>query len=366
MLYASLVCSGIILAVALLAARYSEHPIRVTLGWASGVAVLPMGLMMGFPAVWLQLAILGGGLLFAGLFGRARRALVPLSVVSVVVAYGVIGVSVSQEEARLDELRARYPFESMEARLPRPVPASASGSPEILTRLEQEVERESGWRNHQLARLHTVTVDRFVNSPGFGVGRMTHRLGRPGLEGELRDSAPDQPEDYFRLAPKDGEKLPARPDQSALGKLHEAGFLDFVNPRGFGYVKDRRHVAGFLSHGFSKVPEPAGGWKVATLELIGLLRHDNPVVYVSPKLPRMEELKGAPTRPLDAFETAALDALRGGADLHTEDGTDDGLRFLGAIRSTRQCVGCHGGERGALLGAFTYRLKPAGNEVPRR
>jgi mono/diheme cytochrome c family protein len=30
--------------------------------------------------------------------------------------------------------------------------------------------------------------------------------------------------------------------------------------------------------------------------------------------------------------------------------------MLGAVRSTRQCVACHGGDRGDLLGAFSYAL----------
>ena len=32
------------------------------------------------------------------------------------------------------------------------------------------------------------------------------------------------------------------------------------------------------------------------------------------------------------------------------------ILLLGAIRSADQCVKCHGGERGDLLGAFSYRL----------
>ena len=30
--------------------------------------------------------------------------------------------------------------------------------------------------------------------------------------------------------------------------------------------------------------------------------------------------------------------------------------MLGAIRSAKQCVQCHGGQRGDLLGAFSYTL----------
>ena len=86
------------------------------------------------------------------------------------------------------------------------------------------------------------------------------------------------------------------------------------------------------------------------------IRQDPKYNYRSDKLPRMDELKDAPTRPPDEFEAAALEKLRAGADLHVGD---DGTRFLGAVRSAKQCVECHGGERGALLGAFSYRLRPA-------
>ena len=36
--------------------------------------------------------------------------------------------------------------------------------------------------------------------------------------------------------------------------------------------------------------------------------------------------------------------------------TSEGVRMLGAIRSVEQCMKCHGGERGDLLGAFSYSL----------
>jgi len=77
-----------------------------------------------------------------------------------------------------------------------------------------------------------------------------------------------------------------------------------------------------------------------------------PAVYVSDRLPAMEELKGVPTRPLDAFETEGLAGLRKGGNLYVK-----GDRTLGAIRSTKQCLDCHGGNRGDLLGAFSYILR---------
>jgi hypothetical protein len=134
-------------------------------------------------------------------------------------------------------------------------------------------------------------------------------------------------------------------------------------------------VAGFIPHRFSQVPAPAdhvtmqnntlessadrdptNRWQVQTLDLVGLLLHDEPVTYVSDHLPAMDELRRAPTRPLDRFETTGLISLRQGEDLFiSRDG--ERLRMLGGISSIKQCVACHGGQRGDLLGAFSYTLQ---------
>jgi hypothetical protein len=97
-------------------------------------------------------------------------------------------------------------------------------------------------------------------------------------------------------------------------------------------------------------------WAVETVDLVSLLCHTEPVAYVSADLPRMEELKGASTRPLDAFEASALTELRAGDLLVVSEGKGQ-MRLLGAIRAIRQCVECHGCERGDLLGAFSYTLR---------
>src|SRR5262249_8974349 len=134
--------------------------------------------------------------------------------------------------------------------------------------------------------------------------------------------------------------------------------------RGFGYVKDRDHVAGFQAHQFSKVPKfrevprPPERWEVRRLDLVGLLLHSEPVVYISSHLPRMDELREVPTRPLNDFEGAALEQLRRGEDL-VVGATEDELRMLGSVRSSSQCLKCHEGERGDLLGAFSYTLRRA-------
>jgi hypothetical protein len=130
--------------------------------------------------------------------------------------------------------------------------------------------------------------------------------------------------------------------------------LHFVNPAGFGFVKDRRNVAGFLAHQFNELLEEKP-WKIMRLELVGLLPDDRPRVYVTATLPRMQDIRGVPTRSPDAFESAGLEKLSAGDELFIRD-TAEGVRMLGAIRSAHQCLECHGGKRGDLLGAFSYGI----------
>jgi hypothetical protein len=85
------------------------------------------------------------------------------------------------------------------------------------------------------------------------------------------------------------------------------------------------------------------------------LKYDQPVAYVSNNLPKMDELRDAPTRPLDAFEQEALAALQQGEDLMLE-GRPGHMRMLGSLRAAKQCLRCHQVSRGALLGAFSYKL----------
>ena len=95
-------------------------------------------------------------------------------------------------------------------------------------------------------------------------------------------------------------------------------------------------------------------WRFRNLELVSLLKHDEPRVYLSKNLPRMGELRNAPTRPLDAFEAAALPRLA--KDDLVVHSTDERLRVLGSIRATQECLACHAKKEGDLLGAFSYTL----------
>jgi hypothetical protein len=77
---------------------------------------------------------------------------------------------------------------------------------------------------------------------------------------------------------------------------------------------------------------------------------------MTPNLPQMAEAQNAPKRPLDRFELEGLKALQEGEDLYYR-GSDEKARMIGSIRAVEQCLKCHGGSRGDLLGAFSYGLR---------
>jgi hypothetical protein len=147
-----------------------------------------------------------------------------------------------------------------------------------------------------------------------------------------------------------------------LRELHIESQVDFVNAKGFGDVQAREHVAGFQGHAFRTMPKLESGgerpqrWTLQKLELVSLLKHEQPAVYLSEHLPRMDELREAKTRPPSSFESAALADLQSGEDLKVQT-TANRLRMLGSIRAVEQCLQCHQVKRGDLLGAFSYQFR---------
>ncbi|MFN0052176.1 MAG: hypothetical protein ACKV0T_08290 [Planctomycetales bacterium] len=231
-----------------------------------------------------------------------------------------------------------------------------------------------------LLRAHRGFVSDFIQEDGFGVVRTRRLPARreyidlsepPELElPALTPSTPDESPSESVLAAlgQDAAQVPTAPPPPPLKKLttdHLRNLLDFVNPDGFGYVINRQKVIGFQSHGFRKIPTvPAANtdtarWEIERFELVSLLKHDPPAAYVSRHVPRMEELRDAPTRPLDPFELDGLSRLREGEELVVSQGTDE-LRMLGALRAFSECLRCHQVKADELLGAFSYRLRPAG------
>lgn len=165
------------------------------------------------------------------------------------------------------------------------------------------------------------------------------------------------------------------PSRKLILDSHDAVVLNFAGSGRNGYVKDLDHVVGFGSHAVTAMPRfepgpielrywPKTGkenpiqWLVTQLQLVSLLKHDMPKVYVSKNLPKMEELNKAKLRELNQFESANLERLYDGE--HVEmDVRETRIRMLGAIRASKQCLQCHQVERGTLLGAFSYELTRA-------
>jgi hypothetical protein len=237
-----------------------------------------------------------------------------------------------------------------------------------------------------LGSLHDKSVQEFVRAEGFGMERMvvfvpkylelpeapplslasaTEVLSEADIGGDVRLPAQDQAA---------AVNLRRMPSLFSLKSFHSDAHRSFVNLTGFAFVardeKDRKAAlkATFKPHQFRHVPEmPAGAgltdgkaakkerWVVRRIELVSLLKHEEPVAYVTPHLPRMDELRKAPTRPLDGFEEKALKTLRQGETL-ASDATVNRIQMLGAVRATKQCLTCHQAQSGALLGAFSYEL----------
>jgi hypothetical protein len=366
MLIASLLLSLLLLAVVNVVVRTSgRRPLLAVFLSAAGAVGLQFFFQCFFPAVLLQTVLLVGAAFAWRLRGWRAWTFLPLSACATVLAYALPTWWAYEDYAHL---RERFAFVSLEERLPPPKPTPGAGlQPDAerrLSRMEEEIEAEQApvagagrLRLTHLRELHENAVSVFVNRPGFGVARITpHLPGESTMTEGLRTNPP-LPQPGRRISSfgstGDAEGTPVARWRYPVG-LYEGSVRDFVNPRGFGYVQDRRHVAGFQPHGFSEVPG-GGAWKLETLDLVGLVVHTEPVVYASSVLPRMESLGEVPTRPPDRFEAAGLEALRQGEDLFARD-VGDRLRALGALRSARQCVGCHEGQRGDLLGAFSYSL----------
>jgi hypothetical protein len=362
MLIAALILSSIVLAAANLAAACRASPRSAIV--VSSLCVMLLGCLGGalFPPVFIQLLCLLVVCTIWQSSGRSAWWFLASSIVTTVAAFGVasiLSISSMNEYARL---RDKFPFESMEMRLPTPrlelrTAALPSHVAVRFKDLEDHIAESRNYNGFLLKELHENTVALFIDSPGFGVGRI-FRPSEGRLTRNLREEpAPKQPTSVAFSTWSPGNMSPKleAPDESKLHDLHRMSLEDFLYPEGWGYFKDRRQVAGFQPHRFSAVPDGVR-WKVETLDLVSLLLHDDPAVYVSERLPQMDKVHDVPTRPLDTFESFGLESLMQGEDLFFGE-TSDGLRMLGAVRSVKQCLDCHGGERGDLLGAFSYSLK---------
>jgi hypothetical protein len=188
---------------------------------------------------------------------------------------------------------------------------------------------------------------------------------------------PDEytPADQFKdaLTWASGVMALISPEEKVTAEMqaHIRSYLDFVNLEGWGYARSREEVAGFQSHHFRHRPivydtesEKLDDWRIVRLQLVSLLKHDTPRVYLDPELPNMEKLssENAPTRELDDFETRALKHLQQDTDVVLKQ-SENTLQMLGSLRAIENCQDCHRVQKGDLLGAFSYELRRAPHAV---
>lgn len=386
---AAIVSVGIVGLMSLLA--------RSRLGMGGAIAVSGFGcLLFSFvfsPALALQclLTCLAGILCLV--FHAKPKTFLGSSIGAALASFALfVGLGLQEWHER-EQLRKQYPMQSVAHRLeyeternstPNQNDASEASpqlSSQVQERLQDQEDDARYWgRSGQLRSLHRRTTSQFVMAQGFGPVRMAGTWpDRIKLPEAKSIPLPSPPEDYpydqdaaDGLAAEDaGTRIPPR--ESFLS-LHDSGLNDFLDPERMGYVKSRDEVAGFLPHHFREVPrlnekQVQDNWQVTRLELVSLLKYETPRVYVSRHLPKMDELKDAPTRPLNGFEKRGLPKLRHEQDLVVEEGLNR-IRMLGSLRAGEDCMQCHLVERGELLGAFSYDLyraepvEPPENEPP--
>jgi hypothetical protein len=313
----------------------------------------------------------------AGQFGQFGQSAVPPA------------DSTKTSKEKVEMFRKRYPFESLTKRLdyePEGAEAFAKSNPppqvtkETLKRLAETekataVSQRFNLRGQALKLLHSDAAEKFIEARNdFGISRMPHVAVSTTIYLELATAPSIRCAQVRAAAPAD-DKAPGAvsereaaslPKEAELSAFHEGGLRNFLDPAGFGFVKDREHVAGFQGHQFRQMPqlpvshkppdERKEQWAVIRLQLVSLLKYDRPAVYVSDNLPRMDELKGVPTRPLIPFEEKGLKSLREGDDLATET-SGNRIRMVGSLRASKQCLECHEVKRGDLLGAFSWELQ---------
>jgi hypothetical protein len=384
MIIVSLVCSTVLLGALFAVAR---SPSRTQLVLVMGVAAffVPPFCSFFLPAVGLQVVF---ALLAAVLCGQRvagasafRRSMVAATVAG----YSFAAMIAAREQYEMNALATKYPIESMTPRLAYETRHQESDRAAGVVQmsfplgdgwdvLSRHQEHSFSLRRSALAQLHSSTVVRFLESPAFGVGRMTNLVNEgwlssgddpavPQPDVARNDNATPEPESSAERGDLDAARMVGAGDRQLnagdFWNAHANTLAEFVSPDRYGLIRSRDEVAGFLSHRIGPRADLHFGTALPPperLELVSLLKFAEPRVYVSENLPRMDELRDALTRSLDPFEQKALESLHRGEDIVSTDqpGT---MRALGAIRALKQCLQCHTTQEGQLLGAFSYRWK---------
>ena len=358
---------------------------RVLAVTLSLVLVLFFPLLIPFPFFrYLGVVLLPTLLLSLWLRASGRTTLV-MSGLPIFCLLGWVTQERLAEVALIDRLRTRFPVESLAQRLAgetqhAPNDETILLSPEVASELQQEHEEIldihslNGSREKRLKLLHDESYREFVASDGFGSRRTwpssLQSLDLPDPQPVPMPNRPSLPDSY--LADRERERQGYADQASPVAleiqtegrNIHGSAKRLFLDVRQWGYVPDRDHVVGFQAHHVSEVPHTGTlytgetrRWAIAQLQLVSLLKHDTPRVYVSENLPDMKELAEAKNRDLTKFEATALLPLERDTNLVIDE-APFAILMLGALRANESCQECHRVPKGALLGAFSYVLTP--------
>lgn len=168
------------------------------------------------------------------------------------------------------------------------------------------------------------------------------------------------------LAQWDAEYLRRNPPPpwSSVEQMHSAYVEKFIQSSGFGVsrmTQDLRNYSELVLNGQHHVVEK--------VELIGLVKHPAPTAYLTFSTPPQKRLLTneqvtafIKTRALTTFETNALVELRNGRN-EIVGAANGAPAILGGVRARKDCLKCHDGKAGNLLGALSYTMalsrKPA-------
>lgn len=161
-----------------------------------------------------------------------------------------------------------------------------------------------------------------------------------------------------------------RPPFVSLDALQAEFLKRFLDAPGFGMS---RVILPEFHRPASQLLLSGRKFEVKAPELIGLEEHAAPVAYQLPMgsfakadLTNKVMKSSVKLRELNDFESRALARLRSGENVVME--LDSAakqspqaknamrLKAMGAIRATKDCLDCHSGKEGKLLGAFSYVL----------
>ena len=282
--------------------------------------------------VAIVLLALGGLVLLVGLLCWCRGVALgtPAQFIGGMVAFGLTLSGIFFLTQDLLNAAARSSVAHNE---PNPAEPSNEVSPKQFVEKEA-LQALSEPLRQRLPRLHQSTVATFVERPDFGIRRMDGFRPDALRQPNLVLANPNQ----LRMATQELEAV----------KQSESVHLNLQE------VLRRRDLESGAGEGNS---DGKSAWTVSQVQLVGLTKNPKPVVYLSDHLPKMDKAHEVPTRALDEFEIAALEALNNGEELKVEQRGEE-IRILGPIRADARCVACHAKE-GQMLGAFSYRLTRA-------